>query len=89
MAERLLADGLLVMHLVPIVFVVAGSFLVSSWPRLAWLHVPAEVWATLVAMTGGICPLTEWEKRLRREAGMAGYPEGFIGTLYRYLCFML
>jgi hypothetical protein len=81
MAECLLADDLQVMHLVFIDFAVAGSLLVLRWPRLAWLHVPAAVWATLIALSGGICPLTEWETRLRREAGMAGCPEGFIGTL--------
>ena len=81
MIERTLADVLLILHLAFIVFAVGGSLLVMRWPRVAWIHIPAAVWAALIALTGGLCPLTEWENTLRRNAGMAGYPEGFIGSL--------
>ena len=81
MLERILADALLVLHLAFIVFAVGGSLLALRWPRVAWIHVPAAVWAAMIALTGGLCPLTGWENALRRNAGMAGYPEGFIGSL--------
>ena len=81
MLERILADALLILHLAFIMFAVGGSLLALRWPRMAWFHVPAAVWAAMIALTGGLCPLTEWENALRRNAGMAGYPEGFIGSL--------
>lgn len=81
MMERLLADILLVLHLAYIVFAVGGSLAVLRWPRLAWIHVPAALWAVLIALKGGLCPLTDWENALRHSAGEAGYPEGFIGSL--------
>lgn len=81
MIERLLADILLILHLAYIVFAVGGSLAVMRWPRLVWVHVPAALWAALIALTGGLCPLTDWENALRRSAGGAGYPEGLIGSL--------
>ncbi|MBC2734128.1 MAG: DUF2784 domain-containing protein [Desulfobacteraceae bacterium] len=81
MVDRILADALLVLHLGFILFAVAGSFLALRWPRLVWIHIPAAVWAALIALLGGICPLTELENDLRRGAGMAGYADGFIGSL--------
>ncbi len=81
MVARMLVEALLVLHLLFIVFAVAGGFLVLRWPLLVWLHIPAAVWAALIALVGGICPLTELENSLRHGAGMAGYPDGFVGSL--------
>jgi hypothetical protein len=78
MSARLLADVILVAHLLFILIVVLGGLLVLRWPRLAWLHVPCSVWGALIEFTGWICPLTPLENRLRLEAGQAGYSGGFI-----------
>lgn len=78
MGDRFLADGLLVLHGLFIVFVVAGGALVWRWPRLAWLHLPAVAWAAWVEWTGRICPLTPLENQFRRAAGQSGYEGGFI-----------
>lgn len=48
------------------------------WPRLAWVHLPAVVWGSLVELTGWICPLTPLENRLRMAAGDSAYGGGFI-----------
>ena len=40
-SERLLADAVVVFHLLFIAFAVAGGALVLRWPRLALLHLPA------------------------------------------------
>jgi hypothetical protein len=77
-SERLLADAVVVVHLLFIVFVLAGGALVLRWPRIAWLHLPAVAWAAYVEFTGTICPLTPLENALRRRAGAAGYDSGFI-----------
>ncbi len=78
MTDRLLADAVLVMHGLFILFVLVGGLLVRRWPRLAWLHLPAVAWAAWVAWAGWICPLTPLENSLRRAAGEAGYSGGFI-----------
>lgn len=78
MLYRLLADGVLVLHLAFIVFVVLGGFLVLRWPKLVWLHAPAAVWGVLIEFMGWPCPLTPLEKHLRRLGGEAGYEGGFI-----------
>jgi Protein of Unknown function (DUF2784) len=77
-AYRLIADLLVGVHLLFVVFVVVGGFLTWRWPRVAWVHVPVAVWGALVELAGWICPLTPLENGLRRAAGVAGYPAGFI-----------
>ncbi len=78
MSHALLADALLVLHGLFIVWVVAGGAAVWRWPWLAWLHVPAAAWGVWISWSGSICPLTPLEQRLRRAAGQAGYEGGFI-----------
>jgi len=82
MIYGLLADGLVLVHLAFVLFVLAGGLLVLRRPALAWVHLPAAAWGALVELTGWICPLTPWEQTLRRQAGQAGYPGGFVD---RYL----
>lgn len=78
MLYRLAADLLVVVHLLFVVFVVAGGFLTWRWPRVAWVHIPCAVWGALIEFAGWICPLTPWENALRRAAGQEGYGGGFI-----------
>lgn len=78
MLYGLAADVILVVHLAFVLFVVGGGFLVLRWPRLAWLHIPAVVWAAFVEFSGSICPLTPLEVVLRQQAGEAGYAGDFI-----------
>jgi len=74
----ILADALVIVHLLFVVFVVAGGFLLVRWPRLAWLHLPAATWGALIEFTGGICPLTPLENRLRAMGGESVYSGGFV-----------
>jgi hypothetical protein len=78
MSHAFLADALLVVHGLFIVWVVLGGIAVGRRPVLAWLHLPAVAWGVWVAWTGRICPLTPIEQSLRRAAGQAGYEGGFI-----------
>jgi Protein of Unknown function (DUF2784) len=75
----LLADALVVFHLLFVLFVGLGAFLVLRWPRVAWAHLPAAVWGAGIELTGGICPLTPLEHELRRRAGEAVYQGDFVG----------
>jgi hypothetical protein len=78
MLDSLLADAVLLLHLGFIVFVVGGALLVWRIPRLAWMHLPAVLWAGMIEIGGQVCPLTPLEIRLRRSAGEAGYEGGFV-----------
>ncbi|WP_419950293.1 DUF2784 domain-containing protein [Candidatus Palauibacter sp.] len=78
MLYRLLADFVLIVHLLFIAFVVAGGFAAVRWPKLAWAHVPCFVWGALIEFAGWICPLTPLENDLRIASGQAGYSGGFI-----------
>jgi len=76
----LLADAVVVVHFLFVVFVVAGGLLVLRWPLAAWIHLPAAAWGAAIEIWGWICPLTPLEKRLRVLAGEAAYEGGFIQT---------
>lgn len=78
MIYRVLADGVLVLHLGFVVFVVLGGLLVLRWRRVAWVHLPAAGWGALIELAGWICPLTPLENRLRHLGGEAGYGGGFV-----------
>jgi hypothetical protein len=74
----LLADVLVVGHLFFVAFVVAGGFLLARWPRLGWLHLPAATWGAYIEFSGGICPLTPLENRLRVLGGGEAYGGDFV-----------
>lgn len=78
MVYRLLADAVLLLHLVFVLWVAAGGLVVWRWPRWAWLHLPALAWGSFVLLTRRDCPLTPLENRLRALGGEAGYSGGFI-----------
>ncbi len=75
---RLLANAVVIVHALFIVFVVMGGFL--AWRRrwVAAIHVPCAVWVVLLEYRGWICPLTPLENSLRARAGQTGYGGGFV-----------
>jgi hypothetical protein len=73
-----LADAVLLLHLMFIVFAVGGGLLALRWHWMPWLHLPALAWGVTVEFTGWICPLTPLENALRRAGGAAGYTESFV-----------
>ncbi len=94
-----LADAVLLVHLLFIVFAVGGGLLALRWRWMPWLHLPALAWGATVEFTGWICPLTPLENALRQAGGAAGYAESFTeryllpliypGALTRELQFVL
>ncbi|HRK78548.1 MAG TPA: DUF2784 domain-containing protein [Thiobacillus sp.] len=74
----ILADAVVIVHLLFVAFVVAGGFLLARWPRLAWLHLPAAAWGAFIEFSGGICPLTPLENHLRVIGGGSAYGGDFI-----------
>jgi len=75
---RLLADAVVLGHLVFVAFVVAGGLLCLRWPRAGYVHLPAAIWGIAIEWSGGVCPLTPLENGLRRLGGAAGYGGGFV-----------
>jgi hypothetical protein len=73
-----LADLTVIVHLAFVVFVMLGGLLVLRWPRVAWLHLPAVVWAAWIEFAGWFCPLTPLENWLRQQGGDAGYQSSFV-----------
>jgi hypothetical protein len=76
--HRLSADLIVLVHLAFVLFAVLGGLLVLRWRWLAWVHVPAALWAAAIEFAGWICPLTPLENWLRRRAGAGVYEGGFI-----------
>lgn len=77
MLYRFLANLVVVLHVAFILFAVLGGFLVLRWRRCAWVHVPAFLWAALIAFAGWVCPLTPVENWLRERGGAIAYSSGF------------
>ena len=85
---RLLADAILVIHLLFVGFVVLGFglILVGMWAKWDWVrnrlfraaHLAAIALVVLQAWFDRICPLTAWENNLREMAGQSGYSQTFI-----------
>jgi hypothetical protein len=78
MLYRVLAELVVLVHAVFVVFVVLGGFLAWRWHAVAWVHVPCALWGIAIEYGGWVCPLTPLENYLRGRAGLAGYPGGFL-----------
>lgn len=78
MIYQILADLAVMLHLIFIVFALAGGFLVVWRSRFALAHLPAAIWIAHIEISGSICPLTPLENQLRIAGGAEGYSGGFI-----------
>ena len=82
MPYTLLADLVVLVHLVFVGFVILGGLLAWRWPWVVWLHLPAVCWGVGIEWMGGICPLTPLETWLRSQTGEVVYETAFVA---RYL----
>ena len=93
-----LADAIAVVHFVIVVFVgggmaaiLAGIVLHWTWIRNFWfcaVHLMMIAAVVAESLCGIICPLTNWEDRLREAGGAPSEPESFIGRLIHSLLFV-
>ena len=84
----LVADAILVTHVLFVAFVVlglilifVGKFLSWRWVRNPWFRVTHLLGVSVVVLQawfGVICPLTIWEMDLRSKAGETIYEGSFI-----------
>jgi uncharacterized protein DUF2784 len=72
------ADALALIHFSYILFVIFGGLLVLRYRWIAFLHLPAIVWAVLVEVEEWPCPLTKWENLALQRAGEPPLGGGFI-----------
>jgi glucan phosphoethanolaminetransferase (alkaline phosphatase superfamily) len=82
------ADALLVVHALIVCFVVGGqaAILLGWWRGWAWVrnpwfriaHLATIAVVVLQAWLGRLCPLTIWERELRRAAGQAFHERSFV-----------
>lgn len=93
-----IADGILLLHLLVVLLVVAMPPLVwigagRGWrfvlsPLLRGLHLLTIAFVVVQSWLDQYCPLTVWESALRRHAGQAGHQRGliedFVGGLLYY-----
>jgi hypothetical protein len=75
---NLLADLVLIAHLLFIVFVIFGGLIVLKWHRVMWLHIPSAIWGALIEFFGWICPLTYLENNFRQLGVADSYESSFI-----------
>lgn len=59
-----LADLVVLLHFGFVIFALLGGLLVLRWRWIAWLHIPAAVWASGIEFGGWVCPLTWLENWL-------------------------
>ncbi len=78
MIYHLMADGIVVIHLLFVLFVVLGGLLALKRGAFLFLHPPALLWGLAVEFYSFSCPLTPLEKWLRTQASDASYQGGFI-----------
>ncbi len=89
-----LADALLLIHALIVVFVVAGAVYiwVGAWrnwpgvraPLFRYAHLAVMLFVAAQALLGKLCPLTVWEGRLRGEQPRGGFVAYWVGRLIYY-----
>lgn len=85
----LLADLILAVHVLVVLFVVGGQilFMLGAWRGWAWVrnrplrltHLALIAFVVVQTWAGELCPLTVWEQDLRRAAGQTTHAGSFIG----------
>jgi hypothetical protein len=93
----LMADTILAIHFLFVLFVVVGLLAVYLGYFFKWhwvshrtfriLHIAAIGIVVLQSWLGVICPLTIWEMALREQAGAATYAGSFIQHWLQYLLY--
>jgi len=88
MPYLLAADAVLILHLLFVVFVIAGLVLILAGRLMCWrwvrnrsfriAHLAAILVVTAQAWFGMICPLTTLEMWLRRKGGESAYAGSFV-----------
>ena len=95
---RFLADAVVVLHFAYVAFVVGGMAAILVGVALRWqwvrnfcfriVHFLTIAVVMVESLVGILCPLTEWENRLRERGGGTDAPGSFIGRWVHRLLFV-
>jgi hypothetical protein len=90
----MLADAIVVIHLLIVLFILAGPPLIYLGAALRWkwvknwrwrlLHLGAILFVAAESLLGITCPLTVWEDMLRGRESAGGFIEGWVDRLIFY-----
>ena len=93
-----LANGIVVVHLAIVGFLILGEALIllGGWRRWRWVgnrwlrgaHLSTILFVAVQATLDRVCPLTLWEHDLRARAGQPIEDAGFIARLLRELLYV-
>ena len=93
----MLADLILLVHVLYVLFVIGGLAAIWIGAALRWrwvrdarfriAHLAAISFVVLESLVGFKCPLTVWESHLRSATGGAAYQAGFIRDWIHRLIF--
>lgn len=76
---QVLAEGVLAIHLLWIIWAIFGWLVTARRPVLRWLHILSLLYSILIeTLPWPPCPLTMAEQRLESLAGIRPYREPFL-----------
>jgi hypothetical protein len=73
-----LTAGVLLLHLLFILWVMFGALLTRNRPVLGWFHISSLVYGASIEIWDCTCPLTPLEDWFRVRAGLSPYQSGFL-----------
>jgi hypothetical protein len=73
-----LAAGVLLLHVLFVLWVVFGAFFTEGRPVLRWFHIGSLLWGIFTELSPWQCPLTIIEDWLEIQAGVRPYEGGFL-----------
>ena len=73
-----LADIVVILHLLLIIYGLLGGLLALWWRWALVLHLPLAIWVSAIEFTHWVCPLTPLDKWLREFGGAEAYSGGFV-----------
>lgn len=74
-----LTQFIVIIHLLFILFVIAGGFFAHKKRWIKIVHLCAVAWAVYIELSPGLlCPLTDLENYFAYRAGLATYEEDFV-----------
>ena len=74
----IVADGVLFLHTLFVVFALFGALLYPVDTRFLLLHLPVVLWSSVVNLANWTCPLTPLEQSLRQRAGQQSFQRGWM-----------
>ncbi len=78
MIYTILADAVVIFHLLFIIYALAGGLLYFWRSWLVFFHIPAAMWIVIVEINHWVCPLTPLENTLRDMGNTEMYSGDFI-----------